>query len=486
MQDLELPPPPTTRSRPALLIRKRTRDDFQEDIPVSAASSDPALFSGDEGAVGAEDYSIKKKKKKMYTGSWWNHRMKANSNDRAREFKRNYDSGIFMGSEGSEPPSSDSLDSLEEELMHDMRQKAFDQPGVSQVPAVRREPIRRSLSLPFKASTSEVPHEHDQVMRVVQRCLDRGKESVDLSSMSLTSLPPQIRLLGTLTKDTNLVPGMLDHGEDFEAQVRVFLASNLLRRVPREILDLTNLRELSVRQNKLTHLPPGIRNLVNLEILNIAGNKLTYLPFEIVELVRWNHLRTILDSNNPWPTNPDAKDLAPGLKWLVPWGGMAVSRWQVQRPVTTYQTEGQHQHCVPSLCEMTLRSLSRLNPDGDLREYMPDDTPPSVLSALEALHESQLDGGYECSSCGRTIVQAPYQEVEWWYIGSGPRTLERGLFGISGVSKPDAYGPGEALPVKRMFCRRGCEGRRNLWCDEPQTCMKVKDHVLAVIDEPRL
>ncbi|RMZ82075.1 hypothetical protein DV737_g2225, partial [Chaetothyriales sp. CBS 132003] len=109
-------------SRPprlSLLTRKRTYDaSVYEGENSTATSSDPALFSGDEHeSVGAEDYTGKHKKK-MYTGSWWSHQVKAGKEDRKKEFKRNYDSGIFMGSD-SEPPSSDSFTSLDEELVRD-------------------------------------------------------------------------------------------------------------------------------------------------------------------------------------------------------------------------------------------------------------------------------------------------------------------------------------------------------------------------------
>ena len=118
------PQPRSTRpSRPAVLTRKRTREDYlvDDDLPPSATSSDPALFSGDEATPGLESYQSKRKRK-MFSGSWYEHSAKARKEDRRREFKRNVDSGIFMGSE-SETPSSDSIGSLEEALIHDQALK---------------------------------------------------------------------------------------------------------------------------------------------------------------------------------------------------------------------------------------------------------------------------------------------------------------------------------------------------------------------------
>jgi Leucine Rich repeats (2 copies) len=426
---------------------------------MSAASSDPALFSGDESVPGAEDYA-NKRKKNLYTGSWWSHRMKANRDDKQREFKRNYDSGIFMGSEASEPPSSDSLGSLEDELIQDQRRKELDDQTTATMVSSKSRPLLRAPSFIFKPSMPEVLPEHGVVMQIVQRCLDKGEESVDLASMSLTSLPSQILSLKTLMKNTNLVSGMLEYGETFETHLRLFVSNNLLRRVPREILDLTNLRELSLRRNKLTSIPPGIRSLVNLETLNISGNKLSFLPFEIVELVRWHRLRTIKARPNQWLPTPRTEDLSFPIDWQSPSAWMHLTRWQ-RKPLADSVTSSE---AVPSLTEMTLRSLSRLTPQSDFRQFMPPDTSETVLTALGDLYDSQLDGGHRCSRCNKTVVRAGHVELEWWELDE---------LGVStSVWRP--------LPVKRMYCHRDCDGQRNRWCDEPKPNDKADAAVMRM------
>ena len=451
MDDLELPAHPqasSSRSRPAILTRKRTRDDYNDDVPTSAASSDPAMFSGDETVPGAEDYALKRKKK-MYSGSWWSHRVKANRDDKQREFKRNFDSGVFMGSEGSEAPSSDSLGSLEEELIQDQLRMELEQQTAPKPSSSKSRPLTRAASLPFKHTQPQTASEHNRVMQIVQTCLDESVESVDLSSMALTNLPTEITSLNTLTKHTNLVTGMLDDGELLEAQLRLFLGNNLLRRVPRELLDLTSLRFLSLRQNKLTSIPPGIRNLVNLEHLNVAGNRLTYLPFEVIELMRCHNLGTVIAEPNPWLLENTSD-----TSWTVTECVSADVRTSIFRfdPTTTTAIPGNPQgleSTVPSLTEMALRSLSRLWIPSDLSDSMPSDTPPRVLKALSTLHSCHLDGGHRCSSCHREIVQAGHERMEWWNLET---------------SKPLGSDVKE-YPFKRMFCRYGCEGKRNAWCD---------------------
>src|ERR1700733_10031596 len=102
MDEVELPPLPASQASPrkyplSLLRRKRSRSEYELE---PATSSDPALFSSDEPAPSAELYSAKRRKDK-WRGTWWGERLRAEAAEK-RLFKRSYDSGIWMGSEGTE------------------------------------------------------------------------------------------------------------------------------------------------------------------------------------------------------------------------------------------------------------------------------------------------------------------------------------------------------------------------------------------------
>ncbi|KAG9777906.1 hypothetical protein KCU88_g4362, partial [Aureobasidium melanogenum] len=354
--DLDLLPPVPLSARKAaaqtpprpsfLLARKRTHADYYDEDHQSltvATSSDPAFFSSDEQAPGAENYVVAaadKRKKRTYKGAWWDRSRTANENQKGtatkkpREFRRNYDSGIFMGSEGSttgeEPLSSDSF-SLEEELMRQQEQQQQQNGGkgkrntrFQRTPFLGRSgtgigdqsvdatsagylplsvfqststPSRPKAKLP-PSTAALVPKEHEAVCAIIRDCLDKGKEDVYLSGMSLSSLPAEITTLQTLSKQDEIVPGMLDTGTNLEPHLRLYLANNLLTELPLPIFELRNLRVLSLRQNNLTRIPASIRELVNLESLNVAGNNLTELPFEIVELIRLSQICLWSNSNN--------------------------------------------------------------------------------------------------------------------------------------------------------------------------------------------
>lgn len=66
--------------------------------------------------------------------------------------------------------------------------------------------------------------------------------------------------------------------------LKIFLASNRLKRLPGEIFNLEHLKVLSVRKNQLRELPSAIGKLQNLVELNVSMNRLSTLPYEILEL----------------------------------------------------------------------------------------------------------------------------------------------------------------------------------------------------------
>lgn len=257
------------------------------------------------------------------------------------------------------------------------------------------------------------------------------------SSMSLSSLPAEITSLKTLSKQDEIVPGMLDTGTDLEPHLRLYLANNLFTRFPTPVLDLRNLRVLSLRHNNLTAIPPAIRELVHLESLNVAGNQLTELPFEVVELMRFHRLRELVTSPNPWSQPEDfvaSRDIGVGILRAVHDGAVLCRSFSTQsRPEPMTQQMNQNLR-VPSLTEVVLRQLAQLDPQAklDFRELMPPQTSESVLDQLRVLTELP---GRRCTQCQRPIVLAGEQRIEWWSLDNGT-----------------------VLPYRRFQCWAGCDG----------------------------
>lgn len=277
--------------------------------------------------------------------------------------------------------------------------------------------------------------------------------------MSLLSLPDQVSDLRTLCKQADIVPGMLDIGSSFESRLQLYLASNLLTQFPSPILDLQNLRVLSLRNNNLTIIPPTIRELVNLEVLNVASNQLRELPFELIELARFHNLSKIISNPNPWDldetdsANDQESQSVPCHTSFAPLAnasGPTLTRAEVQL-MTPGDSTGVQQSSIPSLTELVLRQLSKTvsRSQPDLSTLMPFDTPASVLEPLRLIHSQP---GRQCTRCHRNIV-IPYRAwLEWWSMERDERI------------SPDQMG---RVPFRRLLCSNSCQGGDSHWCDNP-------------------
>jgi internalin A len=116
---------------------------------------------------------------------------------------------------------------------------------------------------------------------------------MNLNSMELTELPPEILKLTHLTKlnlRKNQLMALSPEIGNLTDLTSLDLGENQLTNLPSEIGKLTNLTSLDLGGNQLMNLPPEIWNLTNLTFLNIGGNKLTALPPEIGKLTNLNSL----------------------------------------------------------------------------------------------------------------------------------------------------------------------------------------------------
>lgn len=160
MDEPDLPPIPALRPG---LIRKRTRSDYE-----AATSSDPALFSSDEHAPNLDSYATKRRKE-QWKGTWWG--AKTIPVRKKRSFRRNFDSGIFLGSEDTDM-------SLVEELLDNQQGcQAFANVSSDQEPAFNN----RGKELDGASPSAPEPSKFDLVRNIVYKQLEDGLEDVNLS-----------------------------------------------------------------------------------------------------------------------------------------------------------------------------------------------------------------------------------------------------------------------------------------------------------------
>ena len=187
--DLTLPPPLlNSGARPQIGVfgSKRSREDSFVD------SSDPPLFSSDDASASIENYDDKRKKR-QYRGTWWGEKLDKSIQtvmdidvvkpQRKREFKRNIDSAVWMGSDDTDPDITVDLDV--ELASYETLQKSLgeldstDRYGaggprswtVPEFPYWQQQP--RDLTEFHTAQRDAYMH--------VESCVETGKEVIDLT-----------------------------------------------------------------------------------------------------------------------------------------------------------------------------------------------------------------------------------------------------------------------------------------------------------------
>ncbi|PQE31802.1 leucine Rich Repeat family protein [Rutstroemia sp. NJR-2017a WRK4] len=250
----------STDAIPSHFSKKRVRDSPPPD------SSDQPIFSSDD------DPSVEKytqgRRKQRFRGPWFNQQLASDppalddepARPRApvkhkRKFQRQVDSGIFMGSDGTDLEEAESA--------------VEDRINIPVPPAPQSQKYKMALNPPKDV--------HAQTR--IEKCLEKGEENIDLSRLALEDLSS-----ATIIPLKGFIKPVLSEYTNLEPSLKIILSSNLLTRLPAELFNLDRLVFLSLRNNRLRELPPAIGKLKNLEDLNISQNKLGYLPYEILDL----------------------------------------------------------------------------------------------------------------------------------------------------------------------------------------------------------
>ncbi|KAI0595278.1 hypothetical protein F4775DRAFT_382867 [Biscogniauxia sp. FL1348] len=252
--------------------RKRTRDRAVAS-PLLFNSSDPAVFSSDDDPH-IDNYSQGRRRKKRYVGSWFQQHLAPSDSTfgevarpkptAKRTFKRQFDSGIWMGSDGS----------VDLDLEEDTDMEA-------EVPPEPRLPLLRHARPTVAISPKE-----EFVRQKIQSAIDEGNENIDLSSLGITSI--QNATISQLS-EFSCIPLVAEDVpfEQKDPSLKLFLYDNPLLRAPGALFNLDYLTVLSLRNTKITELPPSIGNLRNLQSLNLSLNRLRYLPAELLDLMKY-------------------------------------------------------------------------------------------------------------------------------------------------------------------------------------------------------
>ncbi|XMA15157.1 hypothetical protein WAI453_007948 [Rhynchosporium graminicola] len=496
-EDLPLPrltwnPSTETFSKDA--PRKRVRSS----PPVS---SDP-IFSGDEdpSADNYTQHDVRRKRK--YRGPWYRQRPEPDSelNDsdqlpqrKKRPFERQFDSGIFMGSDGTD---------IGEEM---------EDAGAGNGPAL-------SLRLERDLKTEERLSPEDMARKQIELCLEEGNEIIDLSSSSLTSLSnATIRPLNAFTR----VPTSSDAFFPLQPKLKLFLYSNRLTSLPAELFNLERLTVLSLRDNKIHELPPSIGKLQRLRELNLSQNGLRYLPYEILDLLtQTSDLSSLILHPNKFHQAqvPESEEMeVEELQYKIglgnrtpkhPFKDAAISympsragpdwhpRWKVEfqarseirfldiigrlvkGPVFNFSIpvadlddtpHAPTSHSVetsrsPSLFEVALTACSRSPQLPYLSDMLERDSPDYLHRILTDAVVKRDSGGSKCTICERNYILPRTEWIEWWEIA---RNLHEA---IPSAASPLRQRENDRDVMESMIplIRRGCS-----WKCVPEKMIKL-------------
>ncbi|KAK5173331.1 uncharacterized protein LTR77_002012 [Saxophila tyrrhenica] len=269
--------------------RKRPFSDYE-------SSSEP-WFSDDisDAEVGDSLRQDEHRRKRLVKGPWWKVGGRGGSLRRKAMAKREHvwnDSGVWLGSDSSEEQAGPA--------------------GVNQRPLVELEESDYLRSSPPPAPLSLTPGE-EHAAAIINGCVDRGQEMVELSDLALTQLSdPTLRPLHQLIRHTHIdltQPPSEDEFGPLTPSIQLYLSCNALSSLPSELFELENISVLSLRNNQLTHVPSAIGSLRNLKELHISQNSISWLPWEMLDLFCCG------DSHRQIVTRPNPLlDPAPGFE----------------------------------------------------------------------------------------------------------------------------------------------------------------------------
>ncbi|MEG3989361.1 leucine-rich repeat protein [Microcoleus sp. S28C3] len=127
----------------------------------------------------------------------------------------------------------------------------------------------------------------------IDQAAEENLTELDLSGLDLEELPGEI---GKCTQLETLVLGKWDE------EKRKWVG-NQLTKFPDAVLQLTNLKILSIANNQITSIPEDIGQLSNLTDLNLSNNQITSIPEDIGQL---SNLTDLNLSNNQITSIPEA------------------------------------------------------------------------------------------------------------------------------------------------------------------------------------
>jgi len=108
----------------------------------------------------------------------------------------------------------------------------------------------------------------EELLQLIDKAASQGSKVLDLAGLGLEELPPEI---GKCTQLEKLVLGKWD-------KEKGRYVGNKLTEFPDVVVQLTNLKRLSIAHNQITKIPEALGNLSNLTLLDLSDNQIAEIP----------------------------------------------------------------------------------------------------------------------------------------------------------------------------------------------------------------
>ncbi|KAJ1732441.1 hypothetical protein LPJ61_002045 [Coemansia biformis] len=293
--------------------------------------------------------------------------------------------------------------------------------------------MRRRLFFADETDSPAAPEGHERwrhaaggtALAIIREAVEAGDAHVDLSDLNLDTVPDELAELKDLV--------VLTPSNKLVTDLQLTLGTNLLRRFPLAVCELTNLTTLLISHNRIAHLPPEIGNLVNLRELSVAHNRLRSLPLELTRLTR---LHTLTVFPNPFMSPPPPSLPADS----VPPDEAVLRRHLTPRAPLRPFALTLHNAGLPRLADLAARRLPRarlIALKHRLAQCVGAAPQPlalgrivgsaveaaagtGVVAALAAQH-LVLPAGHQCACCGRWFLMPAAELTVWAPLSLLPR-----------------------------------------------------------------
>jgi hypothetical protein len=441
-------------------------------------SSDPPLFSSDGPDAGAENYtSIGKRRKRMFQGPWWGGPAAegAHSMTAKRPFQRNFDSGVFMGSDttATENEDAEGFPCLRSPSTNQREPGPDVRPGEKLAYEELKQQLESQGIFPDEDDLQDYLARQHCAMYIVLNYADRGCPYINLTNLGLHAiLDSTLRPLHCLVRQ--------EQDEPLAPDLRLYLGNNDLSHLPNELYALQHLKELSIRGNQVKHLAPQLGRLP-LEELNLSFNRIRYLPYAMLRLFRNAYQRSETISEflaaqfhlqpNPFVVPVCRNAAATGSRLSLRRNQLTLAARSVPcyltiaatplRPYAPWPSQQDtlllpanvalytppNRNYVPSLFELCLRSAKQHRRISAMLTFQ--DLPPAIEEALVGAEQLSTAGPLYCDVCEQEYIVPRGEWLEWY---AGVRDNEHDL-----------------IPFLRRVCSWGCVGAV---FDEKDSCAK--------------